>query len=82
VRGIQHPPRLRITEGTVAALIIVSGRTLHPIHRITGNRVALAQMVKEYDSAESFARILAEDRHRSSISLRQAMTCARATVRI
>ena len=43
-RGLKEPPRLRITQGRSAALIVIGSRPLHSIYGIPQNRIAFAQI--------------------------------------
>lgn len=46
-RGIEEPPRLRITKGRGAAFVAVRKRPLDAIHRITQNRVTFAEVIEQ-----------------------------------
>jgi IS5 family transposase len=72
---------MRIAERRRTALFIIRSRPLDAVHRITEHGIALTEIIEQRGKRRELARMLVRARLRASMFLRQAMTCARVTVR-
>ena len=80
-RRIEQLSGLRVAERRRAAFIAIRHRPLNAVHRITGDRVPLAEVIEQRGQSRELAPDAGGHSPRVSRSLRQAMTCASVTVR-